>query len=154
MYDFDAAPMLRQVFSNQAAVALVGFFFAAKQAGAVNSIPRNIHLNLARLHQFNKLPFVLAPLAFVFLVGVKQILCRRKQRLVNVIHFADFAEKKFQVALLRESSQLRNIVEPDIHNSLCARIAEYRKKSFSGFFGEPYSEDFHAEAFSLAGSLA
>src|SRR5579863_2420783 len=59
--------------------------------------------------------FVLSPAAFALLVVVEHGLGWRKERLMQVVGAAQFFEEIREVLALRESGQLGNVVEADVH---------------------------------------
>lgn len=56
--DFDIPPPPSQILSNESPMTLVRLFFAAEQATVSYSFQRDILFDLARLHQLQKLAFI------------------------------------------------------------------------------------------------
>ena len=78
--DFHIAPVSLQIFGNQAAMAVMRFMLAAQQAGIGDVLFCRVRLDLARLHESEKRPFITRPVAALFLVGVQYLLTRRQLR--------------------------------------------------------------------------
>lgn len=57
MFNLDVAPMLFEVFGNQAAVAVMRRFLTAKQTSALQEFARGV-FDVARTHQIEKLALV------------------------------------------------------------------------------------------------
>jgi hypothetical protein len=57
VFNLDLAPMLFEVFGNQAAMAVVWLFLAAEQASTVQNFARCV-FDMPRPHQFKELPLV------------------------------------------------------------------------------------------------
>ena len=106
MYDLQVRPLLLEVLSNQAPMAMGRSLFAAKQAAVGDLLSGKAVFDLAGLHQSQEVSLVSGPVALLLLVGVQHCRGRRKNRQMDVAHLANLAEEELQVVLLRETCQL------------------------------------------------
>jgi len=91
--DFYAGPLFLEVFGDQAAMAMLGRFLAAEEAGALEFGLREPVFDVAGLYELEKLEFVFGPDSFFLFVGVEHVLAGGEFRDVQVIDIADgFAE--------------------------------------------------------------
>jgi len=67
VFDLGVAPMLFEIFGNQAAVAVVRRFLAAKQTSAFQEFARSI-FDVPGTHRIEKLPLVQWPVAMLRLL--------------------------------------------------------------------------------------
>jgi hypothetical protein len=93
--DLEVAPALVQIFGDQAAVAVVGFFFAAEEATAGEFGGVDFFFDFAFGHEVEEGAFVDGPVAAVFFVGVEERLRGREEGLFDVIDAEDFVEEVF-----------------------------------------------------------
>src|SRR5260221_5240752 len=106
MLDLDIAPVLSEVFSNEATVAVVRLFLAAKQAAALQNFARR-GLDAPRPHQLKKLPLVRLPVAVLrLLVEVENLGRWGEFGEMHVIDVADGLGEIAQVILLCEARKL------------------------------------------------
>src|SRR2546423_14649039 len=109
--DRDAVPVLREVLSDQPAVAVVRLVLAAEQDGIVEQFPRDSMLNVPLPHEFQELVFVPRPARALLLVIVEHGLRRRQVGPVNICHAAELIEEVPQVVPFGETRQLRAVVQ-------------------------------------------
>lgn len=118
--DIDVAPALFQVFGNQTAVTMVGRFLAAKKTGLCDGLLWDFHFDLPRTYQLQKTTFVIGPIPTIFLIAIEQFLSWREQRNMKVFHMGKFLQEELQVTLLRETCQLRNVIQANVDEPLCS----------------------------------
>ncbi len=117
MRNHNIGPAVLQIFSDQTPVTLMRLFLAAQKTCAIEKVLARQRLNLPRLQQFVEAALILAPATLLLLICIQHLLCRSERRQMNVIDLADGLRKKPKIVPLRESGQLRNIVQPHIHQS-------------------------------------
>ena len=101
-------------------MAVFWLVFAAQEAG-VRYRPLDCLLgDAAVVHEGDELALVGLPVSVAAAVGVEHFLGRSEVGEVDVVHLADLAEEVFEVVLLGEAGQLGNVVQPHIHQTLCA----------------------------------
>ena len=131
------SPMLAEIFSHKATVALVRFFLAAKKACAIHDGWINALFDFPISEQVVKLAFIENPISPMLFVGVKNVLRGSQKWQVDIIHPQDLFQEVFQIPLFGKTGELRCVIEPNIHYSLCAGSAKRFKKCFGAFLGEP-----------------
>jgi hypothetical protein len=112
MHDLDVAPFVFQVFGNEAAMAVVGLFFAAQEAASVQQVGRDRLLDPSRSDEVKELRLVQAPVAFALFEGVEDVGRGLELGNVNVIDAADGSRKILKIILLRKAGELRS---EDLH---------------------------------------
>jgi len=142
VFDLNVWPFLLQVLRDQAPMTMLGSRFAAQQASPVHNGPVERLLYSALSHQSNKFLLVLAPVTVVFFVRGEHFLVGREFRQVHVSDGENGLAKEFQIVPLRESSQLRNVIQAYINESYQARTAQLAKKLPRGFLSETDGKDF------------
>lgn len=141
VFDGEVAPTFLQIIKNQAAVAVMRRVLAAQEASPRQQRRVNFVLDVALLHEPEKVLFIGVPTAFAFFIGIQHRLGRREQRRLDIFHVEDFLQKVFQVIPFAESGELRNLVKTDIHYALYAGGAQFLKKFTGSFFGEANRKD-------------
>src|SRR5687768_15227565 len=68
-------------------------------------------------HQAHELLLVLGPAAAVLLQSVKHLLSRRQGRLVRVLRADNRSQEVGEVVTLRESGQLRDVVQANVNEA-------------------------------------
>lgn len=153
MADCKAAPLGSEVFENEAAVAMVGRGFAAEKHGWNGEQGRTEGgFDFALMHEPEKSLLVVLPTAFVFLVGVKHFLGRSEHRFMDIFGAANFAQEILKVFALRETRELRTVVEANVEEAPNVVILQDREESPRRFFRETDGIDFHDEGFAPAKS--
>ena len=76
MFDSDALPFIREIFDDQAAVAVFGCVLTAQQASIIEQFRREDGFDLARCDECEELPLIVLPSAFCFLEAVQKFLSR------------------------------------------------------------------------------
>ena len=110
VFDFHVVPVVCDVVSDEATVAVVRRGLAAEQNRIVESLPRDHLLDLPLSDQLHELSLVVAPAPAELLVGVEHYLGRREKELVAVVHPAEFGHEVGQVIALGEAGKLRDVV--------------------------------------------
>lgn len=100
----------------------------AEETDSIEIAWRKPILNLSLAHEVEKLSLVNGPVAFVSLERLKDVICRRKQRLVDVFCVANFSQKKRQVICFCEPSELGSVMQSHIEHLLDIRPAYPLKK--------------------------
>src|SRR5581483_2805925 len=130
---------------DEAAVALVRLVLAAQERGGHREErARDALLHLALRHESEEAALVVRPRGALLLVGIEELLRGRQERLVDVLGAADLAQEVAQVVLLREPGQLRDVVQPDVHEAPDARLPQPFEELFGGFLRETDCGDLHA----------
>jgi hypothetical protein len=80
MNDFDVAPFLPEVFGDEPAMTTIGPILAAKQASSIERRSIDHAFDSPFLHQFQKRPFINAPIPFPRFVSGKELLRGGEQR--------------------------------------------------------------------------
>ncbi len=142
MLNLEIVPLVTEILNDEPAVAVMWLVFAAKQAATIKLVAVNL-LDPPSGHEVQKLSFVLRPRSLVLLVGVEDVLGRRKLKHVLIPHAADSLGEVREVITLGESIELRFVVQPNIYNILYARFLQPIEKMLSSRLGETDSEDFH-----------
>jgi hypothetical protein len=150
MVDFHVRPLLLQVFGYQAAMALLGNFFAAQQAGAIELGLREFIFDAARRDQVQKLAFVCGPKTFVFFVGVQHFFGGSEVWDVKVLNVADSFGEVAQIFFFGEGRQLGYVVQADIDETLYAGVCEAGEENFRGLFCETDGKELHGEFWQLS----
>lgn len=143
MDNFNVAPMLFQVLGDKPSMAAVRFILAAKQASVFDDLFRNGFFDPPLTHKRAKAYFIGLPIATSIPVVVQQLLRRRQFGHVYVIHLAEFAQEIREVVLLRETGELRPIVEPHVDDTPGAGLAKQIEKTLGGLSRESDGGDFH-----------
>ena len=89
MMDFEVAPVFGEVFGDEAAVALVGFIFAAEEARVLEEFGLDVFFDGAFGHEVEEVLFVGVPAALFFFVLVKHGLGRGEDGKVEVVGAED-----------------------------------------------------------------
>lgn len=104
MNDRHAGPLALQVLDDQPPVTVLGGRFATEQyAGCFEVAWGERTFDVTLFHQLEELGFVYAPVSFVFLIGVQDVLSGGQQRFMHVLGIAQFAQKIGQVIALGKS---------------------------------------------------
>jgi hypothetical protein len=143
MIRFDVTPFGAEVFRDEPSVAVMGQMFTAKQAAVVKNVGTNRLLNLPLRHQIQKLLLVNTPIAFLLLVGVKDVLGGREFRQVDVFDAADFPEKVGKIVLPGKPGELGSVIQPHVHDTFHARVLELREEITRSSPGESDGEQFN-----------
>lgn len=115
MCDPQVAPALLEILQHQAAVTPFGRRLATEQdRGDVEQVAIKPLLDTPLAHQIEETALVLLPAALLLAVCVEQRLCRRQQRLVEVLRAAELAQEVGEVLALGKARELRDVVEPDV----------------------------------------
>lgn len=139
--DLDVAPLPVQVLSDEPPMALVWAILAAQQAASCQLLPHQGRLDSAFCHQRKELTFVSFPSTFRFLVPDEHGLRGSEDRKVDVGNPADRLRKEPEIVLLREACELRDVVEPDVNETACARSLQTTKELLGRLLGETQSEE-------------
>ena len=143
MDNIDIAPLLFQVLGYNASMAAVRLILAAKQAPVGDDLLRNGFLNPPLMHQRNESVLIGCPIATPLAVVVQQLLRRREFGHVNVFHLTEFTQKIRKVVLLCETSELKPIVKPHVHDTRGTGITKQIEKMACGFSCEADGGDSH-----------
>jgi hypothetical protein len=137
------APVRLQIFGHQAAMALVGCFFAAEEAAAVQEWFFSGLFNLADAHKGQEFFFVGGPGAFFSFVSVEHFFAGSEVGQVLVVDVADRFGEIAQVFFFGEAGELGDVVETDVEEALDAGVREAGEKLLGGLFGEADGENLH-----------
>ena len=86
MQNYHIRPLALQVLDDQPAVTAFGGRFATEQDARGFKVARRERIfDVTIFHQLEELRLVYAPVSFVFLVGVQDILRGGQQRLMHVL---------------------------------------------------------------------
>jgi hypothetical protein len=108
-------PLALQVLDDQPPVTVLGGRFATEQHTWRFKIAwGELAFDVSFFHQLEELGFVHAPVSFVFLVGIQNVLRGCQQRLVHVLGVAQFAQEIGQVIAFGKGGQLRDVVQPHV----------------------------------------
>jgi uncharacterized protein len=110
MNNFDMAPLVAQVLSHQAPVAVVRRVLAAQQAPPVDQLARNSLLDLPVGQELQEIPCIRSPALFALPVGLQNFLRGAQLRQVVVVDAADGSEEKSKIVPLGKAGQLGNVV--------------------------------------------
>lgn len=113
-------PVLAEVFGHESAMAFFGGRLAAQEAGFVREFLRYDILNFSLGEQSAKLSLVVAPVDFLFLVGVENFLGRGQFGLMDIFYARNFLEEVLDVLFLGETGQLRYVVQADVNDGTYA----------------------------------
>ena len=72
----------------------------------------------------------------MFFIGIEDFLGWREQRQVDVVDAENLLEEELKVVAFRESGELGDVVEADIHDPLGAAIAQESEELRGGLLGE------------------
>ena len=113
------SPLALQVFHDQPPMAMVRLILAAKQDALLREQGLwNALLDLALSHQRQESLLIAGPITAMLLVFVEQLLSRRQHRLVMVGSAADGLQEILEVVTLRESGELRYVIETRVDQLL------------------------------------
>ncbi len=128
MFDLDVTPSVTEVLGDESTMTVIRRLLAAEQASPVQQLARDFAFDSTLFHQIKKLLLVKPPVAFLFLVGVENVLRWRKLGYVRVLNATNRIHKEPEVVALREARQLRDIVQSHIDESLDASIPQTREE--------------------------
>ena len=117
-FQFAVGPRLGKIFHDEAAVTMVRPFLAAKQAAAVEEIPREVFLDSPLSHESQECILVGVPGSLVLFESIEDILRRGENRFVHVIDSSDRVQEVFDVIAFGEASELRTVVQTNIDDPL------------------------------------
>lgn len=135
------APFAVEIIANQAAMAVMGRRLRTKQAGIFEQVRLQRCFDAPVAHQFEKEPFILPPIAFLFFIGGQDVVGRRQKRLVPVLDVRNLFQEIRQVPALGEARQLGRVVQPDVQELFDARSGQTLEKIFRGRLGETNRRD-------------
>lgn len=121
---FDVGPAGGEELDDEAPVTVLGGRLATQQRRkGLESRAVEHRVDPPLLHQRHEVALVGAPIALALLVCVEDVLGRRQQRLMLIRRTDEFAQEVRQVGGLRESGQLRGVVEADVDEPVDAGVA-------------------------------
>jgi hypothetical protein len=143
VFDADGGPFVAKVFGDEAAVAVVGFFFTAEKAGGVQDFGVEVAFDFARGHEVEEAFFVVGPGGwhFAFFVGIEHFLGGGEDGEVEVLDVEDGVEEVGEVVFFGEAGELGGVVEADVDEAFGAGALEVGEKVAGGFLGEAGGED-------------
>ena len=131
------APTGREILGHEPPVAVLRPVLAAQQARAIEQLPRHGRLDAPRFHKRQKPPFVTLPRPAAAFDALEQLLRRRQLRQVQVIDLRDGTQEVAQVVLLRESRELRAVVEPHVDDAPHAGVDQQPEEASALFLVKP-----------------
>jgi hypothetical protein len=113
-----AGPLVQQILSDQPPMTVMRLCFAAEQTRQVQQLRIQCFLDLSLTQKRLEPGHIGLPVPSAFSIGIQQFLRWRQLRQMHVVDLADALQKKGQVGLLRESGQLRRVVESHVDHPL------------------------------------
>ncbi len=101
-------------------MTMMRLMFAAEKAAVVNQRFFYGFFNPPLCHEVEKLGLIVCPWTSILFVSVKHLLGGSKFRSVNIFHSANLIGEIFEIVPLGKTRELRNIIQANIYNSLCA----------------------------------